>query len=162
MLKNYYTTYSYFAVDMMKTNQANDINSNGKNVLNINTKINNKNNNNDNNNKYQQLISPNDTINDDMVNILTSHDIDNLRKSFQNGNNYKCDFGCHFDKKSQEEIEKAVKARKKLLFASIFCVIFMIAELIGGFLAGSIALMSDALHLLSDCGGLMISVVALV
>eukprot|EP00483_Globobulimina_turgida_P012696 UN12719 len=37
----------------------------------------------------------------------------------------------------------------------------MIAEFVGGYVAGSIALMSDALHLLSDCGGLMISVIAL-
>ena len=98
---------------------------------------------------YQLISSPN---------AASVAIIDDLRGDA----NYKCDFGCHFDKKTEQEIEKAKKARKQLLFASAFCVIFMIAELIGGFMAGSIALMSDALHLLSDCGGLMISVFALV
>ena len=75
---------------------------------------------------------------------------------------YSCGQGCPFEKQSIEEIEKSEKARKKLLFASAFCVVFMLAEFVGGYLAHSIALMSDALHLLSDCGGLMISVIALV
>ena len=111
------------------------------------------------NGKHEKLI-PDDAESDD-INILTSYGADILPKSLLNSN-YKCDSGCHFDKKTEKEVEKARKARKKLLFASVFCVIFMIAELVGGFLAGSIALMSDALHLLSDCGGLMISVFALV
>jgi len=152
MLKHYYTTYNHVVSNMMKRNKNNDTNI----INNIDSNGHYKN---SDNGKYEKLISSNDNTNDD-INIFTSHDIDILRKSMQN-TNYKCDFGCHFDKKTQQEIEKAKKARKKLLFASAFCVIFMIAELIGGFLASSIALMSDALHLLSDCGGLMISVVAL-
>ena len=69
---------------------------------------------------------------------------------------------CYFDTKTQTAIAKTEKARKKLLFASVFCVIFMMGEIAGGYIAHSIALMSDALHLLSDCGGLLISVIALV
>lgn len=140
---------------MMKRNKNNDTSTTNSIDTNGHYKKNN-------NGKYEKLIdSANSTDNED-INIFQSNDVDDLRKSMQNISNYKCDFGCHFDKKTQEEIEKAKKARKKLLMASAFCVLFMIAELIGGFMAQSIALMSDALHLLSDCGGLMISVVALV
>ena len=109
--------------------------------------------------KYHQLIIPSQDIANDDLNILNSANIDRIRKQTAN---YNCDFGCHFDNKTQEEIEKAKKAQTKLLLASAFCVVFMAAELAGGYIAHSIALMSDALHLLSDCGGLMISVVALV
>merc|ERR1719410_3214808 len=108
---------------------------------------------------HTSLIPCEDDRNErDQLSILNSNDIDQIRRLTSN---YKCDFGCHFDKKTRQEIEKAKQAQTKLLLASAFCVVFMIAELTGGYIAHSIALMSDALHLLSDCGGLMISVIAL-
>ncbi|ETO28064.1 CDF transporter, membrane protein [Reticulomyxa filosa] len=63
---------------------------------------------------------------------------------------------------SDEERQKTQKARKQLFLASGFCILFMIAEVVGGFLANSLALLSDATHLLSDCAGLFISITALV
>jgi zinc transporter 2 len=49
----------------------------------------------------------------------------------------------------------------KLLVVSAVCLLFMIAEIVGGVLANSIAIMTDAAHLLSDLTGFAISVVSL-
>jgi len=49
----------------------------------------------------------------------------------------------------------------KLIVASIFCFIFMCAELIGGYIAHSLAIMTDAAHLLSDLAGYSISLFSL-
>ena len=48
----------------------------------------------------------------------------------------------------------------KLIIVSIICVIFMIGEVIGGMLSSSIALMTDAAHMLSDLVGFSISFLA--
>jgi len=53
------------------------------------------------------------------------------------------------------------RARRKLILVSILCCIFMVAEVIGGFLANSLAIMTDAAHLLSDLAGFLISIFAL-
>lgn len=52
-------------------------------------------------------------------------------------------------------------ARKKLILASILCVIFMIAEIIGGIYSNSLAIATDAAHLLADLASFMISLFAL-
>jgi cation diffusion facilitator family transporter len=65
---------------------------------------------------------------------------------------------CH-DDEHRHEIDK--KARKKLWIASILCVVFMIGETIGGYFAGSLAIASDAAHLLTDFASFMISLFAL-
>jgi solute carrier family 30 (zinc transporter), member 2 len=44
----------------------------------------------------------------------------------------------------------SMEAQNKLLKVSVICVIFMIVELIGGYISNSVAIMSDAAHLLSD------------
>ena len=49
----------------------------------------------------------------------------------------------------------------KLYIVSVVCFIFMIIEFIGGYFAGSIAIMSDAAHLLSDFLGFIISIVSI-
>ncbi len=105
------------------------------------------------------MINENLLTNEENVSVLTSDDIN---KSEHKQPEYQCRYGCRFDQKTQQDIDNAQKAKRKLLFASIFCIIFMIAELIGGYIAHSVALMSDALHLLSDFGGFLISVFALV
>jgi len=61
---------------------------------------------------------------------------------------------------SEEEAENE-KARRKLWTASVLCFCFMIAEIIGGFFANSLAIMTDAAHLLSDLAGFLISIFAL-
>nr|AKN21628.1 slc30a-8 [Schmidtea mediterranea] len=52
-------------------------------------------------------------------------------------------------------------ARKKLLVASILCLIFMIGEIVGGAMASSLAIMTDAAHLLTDFASFMISLFAI-
>lgn len=52
-------------------------------------------------------------------------------------------------------------ARRKLWWASVCCVVFMVCEIIGGFMANSLAIMTDAAHLLSDLAGFLISIFAL-
>ncbi|UIZ28903.1 hypothetical protein KXD40_007558 [Peronospora effusa] len=51
----------------------------------------------------------------------------------------------------------AKRAQHKLQLACICSLLFMCAEIVGGFLAGSLAIMTDAAHLLSDVAGFCIS-----
>ncbi|CAH0488962.1 unnamed protein product [Peronospora farinosa] len=52
-------------------------------------------------------------------------------------------------------------AQHKLQLACICSLLFMCAEIVGGFLAGSLAIMTDAAHLLSDVAGFCISLFAI-
>lgn len=61
---------------------------------------------------------------------------------------------------SQEDTENAPKELKTLAIACALTTFFFFVELIGGYIAGSLAIMSDAAHLLSDLAGLLISLVA--
>ena len=54
------------------------------------------------------------------------------------------------------------KAQKKLRYAALFCFLFMCVEIAGGIMANSLAILSDAAHLLADLAGLFISIIALV
>ena len=64
--------------------------------------------------------------------------------------------------KAGMKIEKEnAAARKKLWVVSILCLCFMVLEIIGGFLANSLAIMTDAAHLLSDLASFLISIFAL-
>lgn len=51
---------------------------------------------------------------------------------------------------ARREMIAADRAQKKLLMASGVCLIFMVVEVVAGFAANSLALMTDASHLLSD------------
>ncbi|MEE6520803.1 hypothetical protein FKM82_018739 [Ascaphus truei] len=53
------------------------------------------------------------------------------------------------------------RARRKLYVASVVCLLFMIGEVIGGYMAHSLAIMTDAAHLLTDFASMMISLFAL-
>ena len=53
------------------------------------------------------------------------------------------------------------RARKKLLMASVLCLVFMVGEAVGGALAGSLAIATDAAHLLTDLISFMISLFSL-
>ena len=70
----------------------------------------------------------------------------------------------HFAKsKFQEKLKQENKvAMFKLKIISTVCCSFMIIEFICGYLAGSLAIMSDATHLLSDLAGFLISLFSLV
>ncbi|KAE9323972.1 hypothetical protein PF008_g17224 [Phytophthora fragariae] len=53
------------------------------------------------------------------------------------------------------------RAQRKLQLACFFSLLFMGAEVVGGYLSGSLAIMTDAAHLLSDVAGFCISLFAI-
>uniref|UniRef100_A0A1B6D8E9 Zinc transporter 2 n=1 Tax=Clastoptera arizonana TaxID=38151 RepID=A0A1B6D8E9_9HEMI len=65
---------------------------------------------------------------------------------------------CH---SNMQDVQVDNKARRKLIIASILCLIFMIAEIIGGYLSSSLAIATDAAHLLTDFASFMISLFAI-
>ena len=66
---------------------------------------------------------------------------------------------CHTDLNVSKTKSNAV--RNKLMLASSLVLVFMVCELVGGFLANSLAIMTDAFHLLSDFAGFCISLFAI-
>lgn len=62
---------------------------------------------------------------------------------------------------SLEDRDAARRARRQLTVATVLCFIFMGAEVVGGYYANSLAIMTDAAHLLSDVAGLLISLFSL-
>ncbi|KAH8339938.1 hypothetical protein KR067_003164 [Drosophila pandora] len=72
---------------------------------------------------------------------------------------FKCQYlqrGFDPDLKSKSSQE----AKSKILVAILLCSIFMIIEFLGGLAAGSLAIMTDAAHLASDCISFVIGLVA--
>jgi zinc transporter 2 len=65
----------------------------------------------------------------------------------------------------KDKIEKAEDinelAKNKLILVCLICFFFMAIEFIGGIWASSLAIMTDAAHLLSDLAGFVISIFAL-
>lgn len=49
----------------------------------------------------------------------------------------------------------------KLILALCLCILFMAAEMVGGYIAGSVAVVSDGAHLLTDVVGFLISLIAI-
>ncbi|KAL0901116.1 hypothetical protein ABMA27_006435 [Loxostege sticticalis] len=86
--------------------------------------------------------------------IETSADGDDVDK---NGSITEVERHCH--RSRNEEIDK--RARRKLIIASALCVIFMIGEIVGGYLSNSLAIATDAAHLLTDFASFMISLFSL-
>ncbi|KAJ7999945.1 hypothetical protein DPEC_G00199660 [Dallia pectoralis] len=69
---------------------------------------------------------------------------------------------CHDNSQAAEEREREKKlARKRLYLVSLICLVFMIGEILGGYFAGSLAVMTDAAHLLVDFASFIISLVSL-
>lgn len=62
---------------------------------------------------------------------------------------------------SNAKIKNSDENLKKLWIVSGICLLFMTIEIIGGYIANSIAIMSDAAHLLSDFLGFLISIVSI-
>ncbi|KAM8810032.1 putative proton-coupled zinc antiporter SLC30A3 [Eudromia elegans] len=54
-----------------------------------------------------------------------------------------------------------LQARRQLGIACTICCIFMVGEVIGGYLAHSLAIMTDAAHLLADVGSMAVSLFSL-
>ena len=61
----------------------------------------------------------------------------------------------------QKKLKDGNKAFDKLLFVVVICFLFMIVEVIGGVIAGSLAIKTDAAHMFSDVGGFAISMISI-
>ena len=65
----------------------------------------------------------------------------------------------------QQRLEQIMKsnsvAQRQLYLASFVSLFFIVAQLIGGYLAGSVAILTDSAHLASDLIGFAISIIAL-
>ena len=53
------------------------------------------------------------------------------------------------------------RARRKLIIASILCLFFMTVEIVGGVLSNSLAIATDAAHMLTDFASFMVSLFAI-
>ena len=60
-----------------------------------------------------------------------------------------------------EKLISSKKAQSKLCCVVSICFLFMIIEVIGGYLSNSIAIMTDAAHMFSDVAGFGISIIAI-
>jgi len=63
--------------------------------------------------------------------------------------------------KNQEGVKKAKDALRRLCLACTCCFLFMTMEFVGGWLANSVAIYSDALHMVSNFAGLLINIFGL-
>ncbi|XP_045717378.1 zinc transporter 8 isoform X1 [Phyllostomus hastatus] len=69
---------------------------------------------------------------------------------------------CHGDAKAADNrANEQVYAKWKLCAASGICFVFMIAEVVGGHMAGSLAVVTDAAHLLIDLTSFLLSLFSL-
>ncbi|KAI6210143.1 Zinc transporter 2 [Aphelenchoides besseyi] len=68
-------------------------------------------------------------------------------------------FHCHELSSSQQETKK--RAIRVLWLSVIVCLFFMICEVVGGVWAGSLAIITDAAHLLTDLASMLISLFSL-
>ncbi|KAK1172639.1 zinc transporter 8-like [Acipenser oxyrinchus oxyrinchus] len=69
---------------------------------------------------------------------------------------------CHDKNRASEDrkIEQKL-AKQRLWMVSAVCMVFMVGEIVGGYIAGSLAVMTDAAHLLVDFASFMISLCSL-
>uniref|UniRef100_A0A8C9MUJ5 Proton-coupled zinc antiporter SLC30A8 n=1 Tax=Serinus canaria TaxID=9135 RepID=A0A8C9MUJ5_SERCA len=71
-------------------------------------------------------------------------------------------YHCHSYSQAYENRKREQhQARRKLCVASVICTFFMIAEITGKYIAGSLAVLSDAAHLLVDLTSFLISLFSL-
>ncbi|XP_069107106.1 proton-coupled zinc antiporter SLC30A2-like [Argopecten irradians] len=82
----------------------------------------------------------------------SSHRSDGFKDSSQTNGH------CHANK-TRAGLDKT--ARRKLVLASCLCLIFMTGEFVGGILAHSLAIISDAAHMLTDLASFLISLFAI-
>lgn len=60
----------------------------------------------------------------------------------------------------QTNTQNGSKVQNKFILALCFSFLFMIVEVVGGYFANSLAIMTDAAHLLSDVGGFAVAIFA--
>ncbi|XP_015685490.1 zinc transporter 4-like, partial [Protobothrops mucrosquamatus] len=61
----------------------------------------------------------------------------------------------------QRELLKQRKVKRRLALAAILYLLFMTGELVGGYIANSLAVMTDALHMLTDLSSIILTILAL-
>jgi len=61
------------------------------------------------------------------------------------------------DSKFKNKIHEGQVAMQKLFYASVICFLFMVFEFVGGYVSGSLAILTDASHMFSDVAGFLIS-----
>ncbi|XP_046810989.1 zinc transporter 8 isoform X1 [Lucilia cuprina] len=86
------------------------------------------------------------------------------RNNFAHKQQYDFECVCLFNQKgfaSNLKTNSTKSAKSKILWAIVLCCIFMVVEFLGGYLAGSLAIMTDAAHLASDCISFVIGLVAI-
>ncbi|XP_009485039.1 proton-coupled zinc antiporter SLC30A8 [Pelecanus crispus] len=71
-------------------------------------------------------------------------------------------YHCHGYSQAYENRKREQhQARRKLCIASVICIFFMIAEITGEYIAGSLAVITDAAHILVDLTSFLISLFSL-
>lgn len=65
---------------------------------------------------------------------------------------------CHVKKNDKK---RNVTVWRKLITVLIMCIFFMIAEIVGGILAHSISIQTDAAHMAADIAGFFFSIMAI-
>jgi len=66
------------------------------------------------------------------------------------------------EKKSNKYLDKDSEDLRKMYYTVGICSVFILCEIIGGIIANSLAILSDAAHLFSDLSGFVISIIAMI
>ena len=101
---------------------------------------------------------------DDSYQNADNYQIDDNELQYHGGHSHGDSAICdgHGEETAQSKLEKSYKgAMKKLCLVSWVSIFFIAAQLTGGILAGSIAIMCDTAHLATDMIGFVISIVCL-
>lgn len=67
-----------------------------------------------------------------------------------------------FKEQKDKQKNSANEAKDKIFRSSIICIFFMVIEFVGGWYSGSLAILSDAAHMLSDFSGFFVSMVSMI
>lgn len=81
------------------------------------------------------------------------------------GQSFSSDWQSHCHKptmagSNNEQDAKQRSANRRLLITTMLCAFFMVVELVGGYLANSLSIMTDAAHLFSDIASFALSLLA--
>ena len=102
-------------------------------------------------NEVFQINSESDS---DDTPLLMSPQDSSLNMSSLNNN-------CHCHVSNASSRKHADKAKRKLVIALGLCLLFIAGEVVGAYLSGSLAIMSDAAHMFSDFASFLISLLAI-
>ena len=118
---------------------------------------------NENENNYDYLSIPMD-VKEKLLNNINSKKQNDINDNNNNSFNQEEEDSLSSEQENHHHHDHNIDqndAMKKLFYVSFVCLIFMCIEIIGGYLANSIAIMSDAAHLLSDLFGFVISIISI-